>query len=99
QLDGPGRAITTSTTDALNGNLVQTTRVDLQHARGGFTLALGFGPTPAAAALSTKPSLSGRSFRSIEREFDAGWKAHDDGLVDPPKSFRGLRTSQLRQLV
>src|SRR5437763_10789675 len=44
QLDA-GHAMTTAYTDAANGNLVQTTQVDLSHGRSTFTMALGIGTT------------------------------------------------------
>jgi glucoamylase len=102
QLDA-SRALTTSYTDAANGNVVQTARIA---ARGdgrddddnAVTLALGFGPTQAAAVQTAESSLARRFERALH-ESREGWAAYDRRLNDPPKKLAGLahgRADELR---
>ena len=57
-----------SYTRAENGNVIQAAKVTGAH----FTLALGFGPTAAAAVASAQASLK-RGFSSIIADYAQGW--------------------------
>jgi len=89
-------ALTTTFTDAAQGNLVQTAQVDLP-AGNELTLALGFGATQeqavrtAGAALRT--GFGGALLRSA-----LGWAAYDAGLTPPPLRFPGLGAAAAREL-
>ena len=96
QLDS-AHALTALYTQANNGNIVQTAQLDLAH-NDGFTLALGFGATQAAAVQSARASLA-RDFSSLQRLYEAGWAAYDRGLIAPPKEMKGVSGDQWRQLV
>jgi glucan 1,4-alpha-glucosidase len=97
QLDA-SHSITAPTTVAKGGNIVQTTQADLRHGHQNFTFALGFGQTAAQAAQATRASLRS-SFKDVERDFNDGWSKYDDGLVAPPRNFKGLPGNQWRKLV
>jgi len=91
QLD-KDRALGDTFTDAANGNLVQTARLDL--ARGSeVTLALGFGGTQADAVKTAGASLGNRLDAVLAR-YVAGWVAYDRGLRSPGGAFRGLPVSR-----
>jgi glucoamylase len=91
QLD-KDRALGDTFTDAANGNLVQTARLDL--ARGsGVTLALGFGGTQADAVKTAGASL-GNQLDAVLARYVAGWVAYDRGLRSPGGAFRGLPVSR-----
>jgi glucan 1,4-alpha-glucosidase len=91
QLDA-SHALTSSTTVALNGNVVQTAGV----ASGGeFTLALGFGSTQAGAVATAEGSLHSK-FGSALDSYQAGWAKYDARLNDPPHSISGLTAAQRR---
>jgi len=89
-------ALTTTFTDAAQGNLVQTAQVDLP-AGNELTLALGFGATQeqavrtAGAALRT--GFGGALLRSA-----LGWAAYDAGLTPPPLRFPGFGAATAREL-
>ena len=59
-----------------SGNVVQVARIPRP---GHFTLALGFGPTPAAALAAARASLK-RGFAAVRREYVRGWNAYVRGL-------------------
>jgi len=91
QLD-KDRALGDTFTDAANGNLVQTARLDL--ARGSeVTLALGFGGTQADAVKTAGASLGNRLDAVLAR-YVAGWVAYDRGLRSPGSAFGGLPVSR-----
>jgi glucoamylase len=91
QLDA-SHALTSSTTVALNGNIVQTARV----ASGGdFTLSLGFGSTQAGAVATAEGSLHG-NFDHALATYLAGWALYDARLNAPPHSISGLTAAQTR---
>jgi glucan 1,4-alpha-glucosidase len=91
QLD-KDRALGDTFTDAANGNLVQTARLDL--ARGlEVTLALGFGGTQADAVKTAGASLGNRLDAVLAR-YVAGWVAYDRGLRSPGSAFGGLPVSR-----
>ncbi len=91
QLD-KDRALGDTFTDAANGNLVQTARLDL--ARGSeVTLALGFGGTQADAVKTAGATLGNRLDAVLAR-YVAGWVAYDRGLRSPGSAFGGLPVSR-----
>jgi len=82
---------------ANNGNLVQTSQVDLSSG-GDFSLAVGFGTSQADAVTAAEGTL-GAPFGQVRKAFSAGWEAYDAALTAPPGSFAGMTPSQWRQLV
>jgi glucoamylase len=96
QLDA-SHALTTTYTQATNGNLVQTAQADISHG-GMLTLALGFGKNQAAAVSASKGSL-GTLFSQLQKSYEAGWDAYDAGLTAPPTNFKGVPGNQWLQLV
>lgn len=95
QLD-EGHALTTLSTDALNGNVVQTALIDTGE-KGEALLALGFGRGQDGAVATAGASLS-RSFDASQTEYVRGWQAYDRSLAKPPKSLRGLSHDEVRRL-
>src|SRR5262249_2955307 len=79
QLD-TSHAITSPTSDAANGNVVQAARVALDDGVG--TLALGFGISQAEAVGAAEGSLAS-SFGNVLASFKQGWKNYDHSLNDP----------------
>jgi len=71
---------------ARNGNVALTGEVDMAACGGSFVLALGFGRTPAEAALRVRISLNEGADTAIE-EYIAGWRAWQDRLLplDPAR--------------
>ncbi len=114
QLDNPAsRKLSQLFSEATNGNLVQTVKMDLGSQPGednandssatddpgvNFTMALGFGPNLGAAVQSARNSLDG-SFGQTARRFNAGWRAYDDSLNSPPSSLRGVSGADWHKLV
>ena len=96
QLDA-SHSLTTTYTQAINGNLVQTAQADISHG-GQLTLALGFGTKQADAVSSAEGSLS-TQFSQLIKSYEAGWAAYDAGLNAPPPNFSGVSGSQWHQLV
>ena len=82
---------------ASNGNLVQTTQVDLSSG-GDFSLALGFGTTQGDAVMAAEGTL-GAPFGQLRKAFSADWHTYDAGLTAPPGSFAGTTRPEWRQLV
>ena len=68
---------------AMAGNVVQTARID--RPSRPFTLALGFGPT-AAAAVDTAQRSAATSYNTVRSEYLDGWHAYDAALDRPPAS-------------
>jgi len=96
QLDA-SHALTTTYTQATNGNLVQTAQADIT--RGGMlTLALGFGTSQGSAVGAAEASLATK-FNKLQKSFEAGWDAYDSGLIAPPTNFKGVPGNQWHQLV
>ena len=81
----------TATDTALAGNVEQTAEID--HSRGDFTLALGFGSTQAAAVSGARSSARA-DFRDLAKGYQRGWASYDRGLKRPARSFAGLGSSQ-----
>jgi glucan 1,4-alpha-glucosidase len=82
---------------ASNGNLVQTTQVDLSSG-GDFSLALGFGTTQGDAVMAAEGTL-GAPFGQVRKAFSADWHAYDATLIAPPARMAGTIPPQWRQLV
>jgi glucoamylase len=95
QLDA-AHALTTLYTQAGNGNLVQTAQVDLSHG-GTFELALGFGATQAGAVGAAGRTLA-RKYQDVVKDYENGWQAYDQQLVQPPNHFNGVPGNQWHQL-
>jgi glucoamylase len=89
-------ALTATYTDAAQGNLVQTARVDLA-AGNDLTLALGFGATQGEAVATAGAALRTGFGRSLVR-YAAGWVGYDAGLVPPPARFPGLDAATALEL-
>ncbi|HET6643601.1 MAG TPA: hypothetical protein VFG93_10025, partial [Gaiellaceae bacterium] len=97
QLDA-AHALTTTYTDASNGNLVQTARLPLRRHTTTFTLALGFGSTQGEAVRTARRSLD-KGFHSARKRYESGWAAYDRRLKQPPSRFAGLSKHRWRELV
>lgn len=80
QLDA-GQALTTTYTEADNGNLVQTARVDLSKG-GSFSLALGFGKTQSEAVSQVRGTLS-RESNDLRQSYEKLWQQYDHTLIAP----------------
>ena len=80
QLDA-SHALTALHDSAIKGNVAQTGRVPLGH-HGRFTLALGYGDTQAHAISASQRSLQ-HGFDDARRDYERGWNAYDDKLVEP----------------
>ncbi|TMC42452.1 MAG: glucan 1,4-alpha-glucosidase [Chloroflexi bacterium] len=84
-------------TQANDGNLVQTAQANIS--RGGmFKLALGFGTSQSAAISAAEASLS-TQFSQLQKSYESGWDAYDNGLNAPPPNFKGATGTQWHQLV
>ena len=77
---------------ANDGNVVQTALVPQLPGRP-FTVALGFGPT-AAAAIDTAQRSAGEDFDSALTAYVNGWRAYDGGLHAPPSALAGFSPAQ-----
>ncbi len=82
QLDASHK-LTTTYTDAVKGNLVQTAQVDLDH-DGAFTLALGFGATQDGALGAARGSLHTPLFLTAA-EYVLGWRFYNRSLERPDR--------------
>ncbi|HEY7122614.1 MAG TPA: glucodextranase DOMON-like domain-containing protein [Ktedonobacterales bacterium] len=96
QLDS-AHALTALSTDANNGNLVQTAQVDLAHG-DNLILALGFGTSQAAAVHAARASLS-TDFSQLQKRYESGWEVYDRGLIAPPPNQAGISNDQWHRLV
>ena len=96
QLD-TSHKLTALYSQANNGNLVQTAQANIS--KGGmFTLALGFGAGQAASVSAAEASLA-TNFSQLQKSYEAGWNAYDNGLNTPPSNFKGVAGNQWLQLV
>ena len=95
QLDA-GHALSAPHDSAVHGNVVQVGRVPLGHS-GRFTLALGYGSTQSNAIASSQRSLE-RGFHDARRDYERGWNAYDDKLVEP-KRPKGVSSSHWRDIL
>ena len=91
QLDA-SHALAGSTTEALNGNVVQTAGVN---SSGQFTLALGFGSTQAGAVSTAESSLHS-GFGQAFGLYQLGWGLYDLRLNRPPVFVSGLTPAQVQ---
>jgi glucan 1,4-alpha-glucosidase len=82
QLDA-SHALTDLHDSAIAGNVVQTGRVPLGH-DGEFTLALGYGDSQTGAISASQRSLQ-HGFDDARRDYEHGWNAYDDKLVEPKR--------------
>jgi glucoamylase len=80
-------------TEAPAGNLVQTARL----AGPQSTIALAFGPDPAAALGAARASLR-TGFRPVYRSYADGWHAYLGGLRQPPAALAGAGERRLYQV-
>ena len=96
QLDA-AHTLTSTFSDATNGNLVQTARIPLRH-KTTFTLALGFGSSQGEAVHVASRSLR-KGFRTASKKYEAGWAAYDATLKRPPTHFRGISKARWKDLV
>ena len=94
QLDND-HALTTTFTNAVTGNLVQTAQVG--STKHDLTLALGFGASQDEAVRTAGAALR-TGFDSALGRYAAGWADYDDGLIDPPKNLPGLGGTAMREL-
>jgi len=85
QLDA-SHALTSSTTDAANGNVVQTAQVDAKNGKD-FRVTLGFGATQASAVATAESSLNA-NFAQQKKSFERGWSDYDNSLAPPPSRFQ-----------
>jgi glucan 1,4-alpha-glucosidase len=80
QLD-TSHALTQLHETAVKGNVVQAGRIPLGH-DGEFTLALGYGNSEANAVSASQRSLKD-GFDDARKDYERGWTAYDDKLVEP----------------
>ena len=81
----------TQWTDAPDGHIVATEQVNPHPGTHSFTLALGFGRTPADAVSTAQRSTHG-GFAALEQAYRKTWKHYDAGLRRPT----GLSATQQR---
>ena len=96
QLDA-ARTLATTFTQAINGNVVATARLNVPDDGGTLTLALGFGATQAEAVATAQGSLAA-GFHEVEHRYQDGWQAYDEALQRPPASLTGLSKKRVKQL-
>jgi Glucoamylase and related glycosyl hydrolases len=95
QLD-QNHALTAISTDAPDGNVVQTALLDTR--RGGdVQLALGFGRTQAQAVAGAGATL-GATFNRLRDSYVSAWHAYDGRLAKPASSLPGLSPSRAHRL-
>ncbi len=80
---------------ALNGNVVQTAQIDLQHPE--FTFALGFGTKQAEAVQTGRASLL-TPFTTLRNAYIQGWHDYDSKLIDPRDRPKDVSASQWNTL-
>jgi glucoamylase len=71
---------------AENGNVAMVGEVDLLSSNGEFTLALGFGLTPAEASLRARASLEDGMELALS-EYIQKWQSWQNDLIPPPTSL------------
>jgi glucan 1,4-alpha-glucosidase len=95
QLDS-AHALTTTYSDAANGNLVQIAR--LPQGASGFTLALGFGGSQMDAVQTAEQSLAD-GFPAARSSYEHDWAQYDAGLKEPAGHFAGIANPRWKDLV
>jgi len=73
---------------AENGNVALTAEIDLLASNGEFTLALGFGLTPAESGLRGRTSLDD-GFESARDAYINEWLDWQKSLLPPPNELKG----------
>ena len=96
QLDA-SHALTTTYTEADNGNVEETMQADISHG-GQLTFALGFGTTQSDAVKTTEASLA-TNYASIVANYVFGWLHYDAGLTLLRQQPKRLSAQQLQQLL
>jgi len=95
QLDAD-HALTTTTAQALDGNVVQTARVELVD--GKTVLALGFGSS-AAEAVATAEASRAVDFAQVRASYVKGWKDYDQLLASArTEKLAGLSGTDRKRL-
>jgi glucan 1,4-alpha-glucosidase len=95
QLDAD-HALTSTSAEALGGNVVQTARVELVD--GKAVLALGFGASPAEAVGTAEASLAA-GFAQARAAYVKGWRDYDKLLAAPrTEKLPGLKASDRNRL-
>jgi len=95
QLD-QSHGLTATSSDAPNGNVVQTARLDTP-ANGRGVLSLSFGRSIPDAVATAKASLS-RPVTPVQSEYVRGWQEYDRGLIKPPTTFAGRSSDRALRL-
>jgi glucoamylase len=72
---------------AEDGTVALTAEIDLAACDGEFTLALGFGRTPAEASLRARASLED-GFEVAREAYLREWRAWQDAMTAPPSFLR-----------
>jgi glucan 1,4-alpha-glucosidase len=85
QLDA-NHSLSSLTTDAANGNVVQTALVDAKNGKD-FRVTLGFGATQAEAVSTAEDSLNA-NFAQQKKSYERGWSSYDGSLSAPPSRFK-----------
>ena len=93
QLD-TARALTETHAEAVDGNVVQTARVDVGRA-GSFTMALAYGQTRGAAVGAAGATLAS-TFARTQAEYVRTWRRYDAGLTRL-RHIRGFDSAEQRQ--
>jgi glucan 1,4-alpha-glucosidase len=83
-----GHRLTRQYRSARDGNVVQTALVGAPPGQP-FMLALGFGPTTAAAIGTARQSVQ-RPFNDTLATYEQGWAAYDSALREPPQHLSGF---------
>ena len=96
QLD-QDHSLTTLSTDAPDGNVVQTALLDTRRSGGDVELALGFGRTQPAAVAGAGATLRS-SFDGLRDSYVSAWQAYDARLVKPASHLPGLSASRAHRL-
>jgi glucan 1,4-alpha-glucosidase len=78
-------ALTQTYAEADNGNVEQTTQLDLSHG-GNLTLTLGFGTNQAQAVSAAQASLA-TPFALMRLGYEVGWDVYDARLIPPSPRF------------
>lgn len=95
QLD-QDHALTTLSTDAPDGNVVQTALLDTR--RGGdVALVLGFGRSQPDAVAGAGATL-GRSLPGLRDSYVSAWRTYDARLVKPASHLPGLPPTRVHRL-
>jgi glucan 1,4-alpha-glucosidase len=95
QLDA-AHALTTTYTDAAQGNLVQAARLRLDR-DGNVTLALGFGSSQGDAVGAAQGSL-GANLTAVRTRYRVGWTVYDALLRPPAANLPGISPARAQQL-